>query len=299
MMVFKPETLDGQAAARKLLAKKVNRPLACLYEVFQIFPFKRSDAPNAYTSARVSWNRTPVSRRHVGDRNMPAGAVVYFKLRIEDGTVDPWPGHICLSLGGNRIVSTDWPTRGRIGATTIDELERKWASNEVEFLGWTDWIGGHNVTTGPDPDAVQGSPAGAAVKYAYEKVALGHVNVRTSPRSGAVIATLDPGTVIKSGKTIAGWTPIKAGKITGWVQGNLAVLRTKAVARSTLVLRDRPAKLGKGGSKRLARLKRGQKVTVLRAVPVDGSSAKAAYWRVRVRVGLKVLTGYVLRKYLK
>ena len=54
-------------------------------------------------------------------------------------------GHIMIAYGGGEnAVSTDRPTKGKIGMTTISEIERDW---DGTYLGWTNRIGGHTVIT--------------------------------------------------------------------------------------------------------------------------------------------------------
>ena len=107
-MSFTPQTLDGQQAAQTMLRWGTYAKHACLRAVHYAFPFAKSDSPGAYTSARVQWDRTPAARRRAGDRNPPAGALVFFDLAVAG--IPGRPGHVGISLGGDRFVSTDWPT---------------------------------------------------------------------------------------------------------------------------------------------------------------------------------------------
>jgi cell wall-associated NlpC family hydrolase len=52
-------------------------------------------------------------------------------------------GHIALSLGGDKIRTTDWPSKGRVGTTTIGELERRWGK---VYVGWTEDLNGHRLS---------------------------------------------------------------------------------------------------------------------------------------------------------
>lgn len=79
------------------------------------------------------------------DRKPPAGVPVWFN----HGTSNKY-GHICLSLGGGKIRSTDWPARGRVGETTITELERRW---NRKYVGWAEDLYGSRVPGFPVPTA--------------------------------------------------------------------------------------------------------------------------------------------------
>ncbi len=141
-MAFTPLELDGQAAAQTMLSWGTYPKYRCLQAVHEAFPFERSDAPGSYNNAIDEWNRCPSNRRHPGDRNVPAGGIVLFDLYVS--SLGYSAGHIGISLGGDRFVSTDWPTYGRIGIATIGEVEDKW---NATYLGWTNRVGGHTVIT--------------------------------------------------------------------------------------------------------------------------------------------------------
>lgn len=131
-------TLDGVAGADKLLAFGTYRAGLCLEAVSKALGsyYLTSDKPGWYTYALRGWQNTPANRKR-SDRNPPKGAVVYFSASGNGY------GHICLSLGGGRIASTDVPRNGVVGVTTIDALERAWNRT---YLGWADWLMGHEVT---------------------------------------------------------------------------------------------------------------------------------------------------------
>lgn len=295
-MTFRPQTMDGQAAARRLLAKKTHPKWQCLNAVFWAFPFKVSDAPGEYDSARIQWERTPRARRRVGDRGVPAGAIVLFDLAV-DGTRDPRPGHICISLGGNRVVTTDWPERGRIGIATIEQIEKKW---NADYLGWTDVIGGHNVLVGPDPDAAPkpakpqpaGKPASTKVIYSTKQMATDHVNLRSAPSTvnTPILAVIPAGKVVLTGPAKGSWHPVKYGSRTGWVHASYLIAHAKTVrAEKGLNLRktatDRERNV-------IVTLKNGTKVTLL---AVQGKTDQSRW--VKVRAGVR--TGWVDNRFLR
>lgn len=144
-MTFTPLTMDGREAAARMLSWGSYTQHRCLEAVHRAFPFERSDAPGSYREAVDEWKRVPPSRRHPSDRNPPAGAIVLWELDVFGlGS----PGHIAISLGGGNVVSTDWPSRGRIGIASIAAINANWGAR---YLGWTDVIGGHNVVTAATP----------------------------------------------------------------------------------------------------------------------------------------------------
>lgn len=284
-MAFKPLTMDGQAAARRLLAKKTYPMHRCLQAVFWAFPFTKSDKPSAYTSARAQWNRIPSARRRVGDRNMPPGALPFFDLAVQ-GTRDPRPGHIGISRGGHELVSTDWPERGQIGIATIEEIEKKW---NAKYLGWADVIGGHNVTVGTEPDEIVGTPAGGAlIRRAQVVIASGGLYFRQKPSMlGKKIRLLKKGTVVvTTGRVRGSWEEAIIDGVTGWLHSSYIFWRNRMVtAKKGLNLRSKPS-TGRG-SVILATLADKTKVTIL------GTKGK---WR-EVRAGGR--TGWVHSDYLK
>lgn len=146
---------------------------------------------------------------------------------------------------------------------------------------------------GPNGKHLPGTPVPAgSTSYKHTKVVLAPLNLRAKPKTGKVLVTIPAGTVVKTGKTAAGWTPVQYEKRTGWVSAEFAVLRSKKVGKKTLTLRDRPAPLKK--AKVLQQLKAGTAVQVLE---VEGKTSKATYWRVRVvKTGQ---TGWVVGEYLK
>jgi len=142
-------TLDGVAAADRMIGFGTYRAGMCLEATSKALGSYalQSDRPGFYTYALRGWENTPADRKRY-DRTPPKGAVIYFSASSNGY------GHICLSLGGGRIVSTDVPRNGVVGATTIDALERAWGRR---FLGWAAWLMGHEVTV-----AAAEAPAPAA-----------------------------------------------------------------------------------------------------------------------------------------
>jgi hypothetical protein len=53
-------------------------------------------------------------------------------------------GHVALSLGGGKAISTDYPTSGVANYTTVDGLIH-WLEGSHHFLGWSETIEGARV----------------------------------------------------------------------------------------------------------------------------------------------------------
>jgi hypothetical protein len=90
-------------------------------------------APWSGPSAIWAWNHA--KHKHRGDKNPPPGVPVYWS----GGRY----GHIAVSVGGGRVRSTDWPSRGRVGECSIDQLTRAWRKH---YEGWASDIGGQNIS---------------------------------------------------------------------------------------------------------------------------------------------------------
>ncbi len=132
-------TYDGVTGAQRLLAFGSYTAGYCLQAVARaIFggtPTKSTHTPpHVVDQALDVWNIAPASRRHPGDRNPPAGALLLYGKR---------KGHIAIGTGGDRQVSTDWPSNGKIGVATIEQIEKSWGQT---YLGWTDYLEGDDVT---------------------------------------------------------------------------------------------------------------------------------------------------------
>lgn len=141
-MTFTPQNFDGNAAAQRMIARGTAPHLSCLETVADAIKGDvSSDSPGSYGMAIDGWNRAPADRRHPYTTNMPPGMAFYAS------TANRPDGHVVITLGGDRVVSTDTPSAGYIGVTTVAELVDRMG---ITPLGWTDWFLGHNlITTSP------------------------------------------------------------------------------------------------------------------------------------------------------
>jgi len=71
------------------------------------------------------WNAVPAADKHAGNYDVPAGGLAFF---------GGGAGHVMVSLGGGRFMSTDIHGSGTLTVTTIAEVSSTWAK---AYLGWT------------------------------------------------------------------------------------------------------------------------------------------------------------------
>jgi hypothetical protein len=105
----------------------------------------RADIPSKYPDATTAWKNA--TGKHPGDRNPPRGAAVYWTGGSQGY------GHICISVGGGRVRSTDAGGAGNVATVPLDWFERNWG---LPYAGWADSInqvtipGVHHTGTGDD-----------------------------------------------------------------------------------------------------------------------------------------------------
>lgn len=100
----------------------------CLHFVWRCLDGQhRYGLPDANAAFRAS--------RHLHTKGTPpAGVPVYF--------LGSKHGHVALSVGGGRIRSTDWPSRGQIGEVKISVLAKSWGR---KYAGWASDMAGHRI----------------------------------------------------------------------------------------------------------------------------------------------------------
>jgi hypothetical protein len=163
-MPFTPANLDGPAGAERMLGFGTYTPGGmCLEAVWVAMRAPTSDAPGQYLLARNNWERAPESRKHHGDRNPPKGAILHFANPYSASAA----GHICISDGDGFAASTDQPSALRTGRVSISRIEGSWGGRV--YLGWTDWLGGHNITNlGADVAPVIPAEVSALIDWVNE-----------------------------------------------------------------------------------------------------------------------------------
>ncbi|QNJ55544.1 lysin A [Microbacterium phage Phinky] len=134
--------VDGRAAAQAMLRFRTWRKGHCLEAVWAAYKSVGARATTTARTATIGWERS--AGKHRGDRNPPPGVPVWWGPKPGNAA-----GDVVISLGGGKVVATDWPYNGVIGITTIDARERQ---INRPYLGWTEEILGQPVDF-PRPDS--------------------------------------------------------------------------------------------------------------------------------------------------
>lgn len=129
--------VNGHAAADTMASWSKNTPGLCLYYVW--IAYKEHGATSAVTYPTAYSAFLATQRRHY-DYNPPKGVPVWLGQRGSSGVAAA--GDVCISLGGGRVICTDWPVNGVIGSCTIQE---RIAQTGRPYLGWSEDFLGNNV----------------------------------------------------------------------------------------------------------------------------------------------------------
>lgn len=122
--------------------------------------------------------------------DIPAGVLVLWTGGRRDH------GHAAYSLGGGEIVSTDLPTRGKVGRVDARDPERKWG---LKPAGWVDRAVTGEQLTRPTKGKPKPKPT------AYRVIARSGLRGRTGPSKLAKTRTVQPyGAVIQAVSTANG-----------------------------------------------------------------------------------------------
>lgn len=127
--------VNGAAAAQAMLRFGTWRKGHCLEAVWAAYKSVGARATTTAPTATDGWYRS--AGKHPGDRNPPVGVPVWWGPKRSSAA-----GDVVISLGGGRVVATDWPYNGVIGITTIDARERQISR---PYLGWTEEILGQPI----------------------------------------------------------------------------------------------------------------------------------------------------------
>lgn len=185
--------VNGVRAANRLAAFTNLQYGMCLYYVWQAYKAEGAVANGTYPTALAGWNGSP--GKHEGDRNPPAGVPVWFGAKAGSSA-----GDVVISLGGGRVVATDFPRYGVVGITTIDERQRQIGR---PYLGWTETILGAAIDFG---GSGAGSGGTADLNAGQRTVGSSIVRRRSQPTSQSAEAG-DP------------LQPRAIGNFTGWIRG--------------------------------------------------------------------------------
>jgi TP901 family phage tail tape measure protein len=104
------------------------------YALCQKFVRMALGAGPGFPSAIAAWKGAKFKHGIANPTAVPAGVPVYWG----GGQY----GHVALSTGAGRIISTDYPKTGRIGTGTISSLTSAW---HKPLLGWTEDINGKRI----------------------------------------------------------------------------------------------------------------------------------------------------------
>jgi hypothetical protein len=142
------EINNRQQAVDEALADKVNVPNTCQLKTRGWFnaPSAGDQDDDGDADAYDGWLSEPVSARHPGDRNPPAGVPVSWRGGSNGN------GHRAISLGNGEVRSTDAPYRGKVGTVDLNWFERNWG---VVYLGWSDTIDGHRIPLVPRDNPIE------------------------------------------------------------------------------------------------------------------------------------------------
>jgi len=122
----KRPTLDAKALRRAKRYEGTRGPWShlCLKFVRKVYGLPARDP-----SAIAAWHAS--DSKHKGDAFPPAGVPVFWS--------GGGPGHVALSLGDGWVLTSDYPTSGRVAKVEISSLDAEWG---LHYLGWTDDLEG-------------------------------------------------------------------------------------------------------------------------------------------------------------
>jgi cell wall-associated NlpC family hydrolase len=119
-------SLDAKALRRAKHYEGTRGPWShlCLKFVRKVYGLPARDP-----SAIAAWHAS--DSKHKGDAEPPAGVPVFWS--------GGGPGHVALSLGDGWVLTSDYPTSGRVTKVEISTLDAAWG---LHYLGWTDDLEG-------------------------------------------------------------------------------------------------------------------------------------------------------------
>jgi hypothetical protein len=122
-------TLDAAALRRAQRYVGTRGPWShlCLRFVRKVYQLPARDR-----SAIAAWRAA--DSRHKGDALPPAGVPVFWS--------GGGPGHVALSLGDGWVLTSDYPTSGRVTRVPISTIDAAWG---LHYLGWTDDLEGVTI----------------------------------------------------------------------------------------------------------------------------------------------------------
>lgn len=116
----------------------------CLYRVRRAYgapaigDWDRDGAADAEDGWKATKRKHPTSNPNV----IPAGVPIWWTGGRHDY------GHVAISLGGGRCISTDIKRAGYFDVCRVDDIRTQWG---LKLLGWSEDINGLTVYTPPPP----------------------------------------------------------------------------------------------------------------------------------------------------
>jgi TP901 family phage tail tape measure protein len=135
--------------ANTAMVRKALNAVGQHYAIGMCLQFVRTllGAPGGEYDAATGWRDTRY--KHPGDHHPPGGAPVWW---------GGGHGHVAIAVGGNKIVSTDLPTMGRVGLVPLSEPSTRWGK---PYLGWSGDLNGKVFQFGPSRTGSAADSAGA------------------------------------------------------------------------------------------------------------------------------------------
>lgn len=104
------------------------------------------NVPVVYPDAATAWRNTKY--RHTS--TPPKGVPVWWTGGSRGF------GHVAISAGGGYVISTDYPSKGRVGKVKISTLTKAWGQT---YRGWSEDINGYRVYKAAKKEAKYKPPA--------------------------------------------------------------------------------------------------------------------------------------------
>lgn len=116
---------------------QVDHPAENYYEKCEHFVRTALGLPAYAASAKIAASKVPSKHRNTDTKDIPPGAQVFYPS-LGGGTA----GHVTLSVGGGKVLTNDYCTKGRI---CLAEWHLPHWRGEKTFQFWTLWTP-HGVT---------------------------------------------------------------------------------------------------------------------------------------------------------
>lgn len=123
---------------------------------------RSADAEDGWKAAK---RKHPTSNPN----EIPAGVPIWWTGGSNDN------GHVAISLGNGRCISTDIRRTGWFDECDVDQIRRRWG---LQLVGWSEDINGVTVYTPPPRKAPKKQPKLTRIQTAHNALAVAHYNLR-------------------------------------------------------------------------------------------------------------------------